>query len=67
MLQHTRHTHNTLRFSAMTMKSVGKAAMEMVEEVKRQFEENPDLLNPNGKSRPDYDKCVKISTDASLR
>lgn len=54
-------------FSAMTMKSVGKAAMEMVEEVKRQFKENPELLNPEGTARPDYDKCVAISTKASLR
>jgi H(+)-translocating pyrophosphatase len=49
-------------FSAMTMKSVGTAAMEMVEEVKHQFEMNPDLLNPNGTSRPDYSRCVAIST-----
>lgn len=54
-------------FSAMTMKSVGKAAMEMVNEVKRQFDENPDLLNPHGKSRPDYDRCVQISTESSLK
>ena len=54
-------------FSAMTMKSVGKAAMEMVHEVERQFKENPELLNPNSPARPDYTKCVAISTDAALR
>jgi H+-translocating diphosphatase len=54
-------------FSAMTMKSVGKAAMEMVAEVKQQFDANPDLLNPNGTSRPDYDRCVAISTKSALR
>lgn len=53
-------------FSAMTMKSVGKAAMEMVNEVKRQFDENPELLNPSGAARPDYDRCVEISTRSSL-
>jgi len=54
-------------FSAMTMRSVGKAAMLMVEEVKRQFEANPELLVEGSKARPDYAKCVAISTDASLR
>jgi H+-translocating diphosphatase len=54
-------------FSAMTMKSVGKAAMEMVAEVKDQFERNPELLNPNGTARPDYDRCVAISTRSALR
>lgn len=54
-------------FSAMTMKSVGKAAMEMVQEVKDQFERNPELLNPNGTARPDYDRCVAISTRSALR
>ena len=54
-------------FSAMTMKSVGKAAMEMVHEVKRQFDQNPELLNPVGTARPDYDRCVAISTTSALR
>ena len=54
-------------FSAMTMKSVGKAANEMVLEIKRQFDMNPNLLIPNHPDRPDYDKCITISTDASLR
>ncbi len=54
-------------FSAMTMKSVGTAAMEMVAEVKHQFEMNPDLLNPEGTSRPDYDRCVAISTNSALK
>ena len=54
-------------FSAMTMKSVGMAANAMVIEIKRQFDLNPNLLIPNHPDRPDYDKCIRISTDASLR
>eukprot|EP00640_Fibrocapsa_japonica_P000845 CAMPEP_0113952886 /NCGR_PEP_ID=MMETSP1339-20121228/90672_1 /TAXON_ID=94617 /ORGANISM="Fibrocapsa japonica" /LENGTH=739 /DNA_ID=CAMNT_0000961559 /DNA_START=70 /DNA_END=2289 /DNA_ORIENTATION=+ /assembly_acc=CAM_ASM_000762 len=54
-------------FSAMTMKSVGTAAMEMVREVERQFREKPELLNPKSGVKPDYDTCVQISTRASLR
>jgi H(+)-translocating pyrophosphatase len=54
-------------FSAMTMKSVGEAAMEMVAEVERQFRETPALLDPNTKVRPDYDRCVAISTKSALR
>eukprot|EP01026_Neomeris_dumetosa_P074041 TRINITY_DN7679_c0_g1_i2.p1 TRINITY_DN7679_c0_g1~~TRINITY_DN7679_c0_g1_i2.p1 ORF type:complete len:741 (-),score=176.99 TRINITY_DN7679_c0_g1_i2:348-2570(-) len=52
-------------FSAMTMKSVGKAALAMVEEVRRQFHEIPGLME--GVNKPDYKKCVEISTRASLR
>ncbi|NCN11030.1 MAG: sodium-translocating pyrophosphatase [Leptospira sp.] len=52
-------------FSAMTMKSVGKAALDMVVEVRRQFKEIPGLME--GKNKPDYAKCVDISTNASLR
>jgi inorganic pyrophosphatase len=54
-------------FSAMTMKSVGDAAIEMVKEVQWQFEQNPELLNPNGTARPDYSRCVAISTKSALR
>jgi len=54
-------------FSAMTMKSVGLAAAEMVQEVERQFKADPSLLDPNSTSTPDYDACVEISTKASLR
>ena len=54
-------------FSAMTMKSVGMAANAMVVEIKRQFDLNPNLLIPNHPDRPDYEKCIQISTDASLR
>ncbi|KAJ8598593.1 hypothetical protein CTAYLR_001682 [Chrysophaeum taylorii] len=54
-------------FSAMTMKSVGLAAAEMVKEVERQFKENPSLLDPTSDALPDYDKCIQISTTASLR
>ena len=52
-------------FSALAMSSVGKAAMEMVEEVRRQFKEIPGIMEGTGK--PEYDKCVDISTKASLR
>jgi len=54
-------------FAAMTMKSVGLAAMEMVMEVQRQFDEKPHLLDENPTERPDYDACIAISTKASLR
>jgi len=52
-------------FSALAMNSVGKAAMDMVEEVRRQFREIPGILEGTGK--PEYDRCVAISTQASLR
>eukprot|EP00249_Psilotum_nudum_P017195 c26204_g1_i1 orf=372-2651(-) len=52
-------------FSALTMKSVGKAALKMVEEVRRQFETIPGIME--GTAKPDYATCVKISTDASIR
>ncbi|KAK3411077.1 pyrophosphate-energized vacuolar membrane proton pump 1 isoform X1 [Eucalyptus grandis] len=52
-------------FSAMTMKSVGSAALKMVEEVRRQFNTIPGLME--GLAKPDYATCVKISTDASLK
>jgi len=54
-------------FAAMTMKSVGLAAMQMVMEVQRQFDEKPHLLDANPTERPDYDACIAISTNASLR
>ncbi len=52
-------------FSALAMNSVGKAAMEMVKEVRRQFKEIPGIME--GKAQPEYDKCVDISTRAALR
>ena len=52
-------------FSALAMQSVGKAAMEMVQEVRRQFKEIPGILE--GKGKPEYAKCVDISTKAALR
>lgn len=52
-------------FSALAMKSVGKAAMAMVMEVRRQFKEIPGIMEGTGK--PEYDKCVAISTQASLK
>jgi len=52
-------------FSALAMQSVGKAAMDMVNEVRRQFKEIPGILEGTGK--PDYEKCVDISTKAALR
>mmetsp|Transcript_34221 Transcript_34221/g.74820 ORF Transcript_34221/g.74820 Transcript_34221/m.74820 type:complete len:820 (-) Transcript_34221:121-2580(-) len=51
-------------FSALTMKSVGTAALAMVEEVRRQFRENAGILE--GTVKPDYKRCVQISTSASL-
>jgi len=54
-------------FAALTMKSVGMAAMEMVMEVQRQFDEKPHLLDENPSERPDYDACIAISTQASLK
>jgi len=55
-------------FSALTMKSVGSAAMEMVKEVARQFREIPGLLEGTpGHGEPDHASCIKIATDASLR
>eukprot|EP00939_MAST-03C_sp_MAST-3C-sp1_P002198 g2198.t1 len=54
-------------FTAMTMKSVGKAASAMVDEVRRQFTANPDLLSGKNGAKPDYKKCIDISTKASLR
>jgi inorganic pyrophosphatase len=54
-------------FAAMTMKSVGVAAMEMVMEVQRQFDEKPHLLDEHPTERPDYDACIAISTKASLK
>jgi inorganic pyrophosphatase len=52
-------------FSAMTMKSVGDAANEMVLEVRRQFATRPGIMA--GTEEPDYDTCIRISTDASLK
>jgi K(+)-stimulated pyrophosphate-energized sodium pump len=52
-------------FSALAMKSVGKAAMEMVKEVRRQFKEIPGIME--SKAQPEYGKCVDISTQAALR
>ena len=52
-------------FSALAMNAVGKAAMEMVNEVVRQFKQIPGIMEGTGK--PEYDKCVDISTKASLK
>lgn len=52
-------------FAALTMSSVGKAANEMIEEVRRQFKKDPGILK--GTSKPDYERCVDISTKAALR
>ena len=52
-------------FSALAMNAVGKAAMEMVNEVVRQFKEIPGIMEGTG--NPEYDKCVDISTKASLK
>lgn len=51
-------------FSALTMESVGAAAYKMIEEVRRQFKEDPGIMK--GISKPDYERCVDISTSAAL-
>ncbi|MCL2755905.1 MAG: sodium-translocating pyrophosphatase [Firmicutes bacterium] len=52
-------------FSSMTIKSVSKAANDMIKEVRRQFKEKPGIME--GTEKPDYAKCVDISTKAALR
>ena len=52
-------------FSAITMSAVGKAAFSMIEEVRRQFREMPGIME--GKDKPDYRRCVDISTSAALK
>ena len=52
-------------FSALTMNSVGKAANQMIEEVRRQFREKKGIME--GTEKPDYAKCVDISTGAALK
>jgi len=52
-------------FSALTMNSVGKAANQMIEEVRRQFRTDPGIMK--GTSKPDYARCVDISTKAALK
>jgi K(+)-stimulated pyrophosphate-energized sodium pump len=52
-------------FSALCIQAVGKAAMDMVQEVRRQFRDIPGIMEY--KAKPEYDKCVAISTQASIR
>lgn len=52
-------------FSALAIAAVGRAAMDMVQEVRRQFKEIPGIMEY--KAKPEYDKCVEISTKASIR
>jgi K(+)-stimulated pyrophosphate-energized sodium pump len=52
-------------FSGLIIGSVGRAALKMVKEVRRQFASNPDILA--GKALPDYDRCIDIATRAALR
>lgn len=54
-----------LLFSALTMEAVGTAANDMIQEVRRQFQEHPEIMA--GTMIPDYAKCVDISTTASLK
>ena len=55
----------TFLFSALTMSSVGRAAFSMIEEVRRQFRENPGVFE--GTVEPDYERCVDISTSAAIK
>jgi len=57
----------TFAFAALTMKSVGRAAQDMILEVRRQFDEIPGLREGKEGVKPEYAKCVDISTKASLR
>lgn len=52
-------------FSALAIQAVGRAAMDMVQEVRRQFREIPGIMEY--KAQPEYEKCVEISTRASIR
>ena len=55
----------TFIFSSLTMKAVGRAAFKIVNEVRRQFKEIKGLMQ--GKAKPDYKRCIKISTGAALK
>ncbi len=52
-------------FSSLAIAAVGRAAMDMVKEVRRQFKEIPGIME--GKAKPEYERCVEISTKASIR
>lgn len=54
-------------FSALTMEAVGRAAFEMIEEVRKQFREIPGLREGKPEAKPDYARCVDISTTAALK
>ncbi len=53
--------------SARTMEAVGRAAGDMIDEVRRQFAETPEILDEDSGVKPDYKRCVAISTDSALR
>ncbi len=52
-------------FSALAMNAIGTAAFEMIAEVRRQFQEKPEILD--NEDVPDYDRCIEISTDSALK
>lgn len=52
-------------FSALTMKSVGKAALELVAEIRNQLQVNPEIKS--GKARPEYERCVDVAARTSLK
>ncbi len=55
----------TFLFSALTMEAVGRAAFQMIEEVRRQFKEHPEIME--GTMKPDHKKCIDISTKGALK
>ena len=57
--------HDSIYFFFTAISAVGEAAMAMVQEVRRQFRDIPGIME--GKAKPEYDKCVAISTNASIR
>lgn len=54
-------------FTALTMKAVGDAAYDMMDFIQNDYERGQDTIRSGGKYEPDYEGCIKISTEASLK